>query len=128
MRPGRNGGKKAKAYQIVKNAFELIHLKTGRNPIEVLVQAIEHCAPCEDTTRISYGGIVYHVAVDLAPQRRVDLALRFITEGARRAAFGNPKSIDECLADEIIWAAMRDPKSYGVSKRDEQERIAMASR
>ncbi len=128
MRPGRNGGKKAKAIKIVQNAFEIIHLRTGRNPIEVLVRAIENAAPCEDTTRISYGGIVYHVAVDIAPQRRVDLALRFLAEGARKASFGNPKTIDECLADEIILAANGDSRSYAIQKKDEMERIALASR
>lgn len=128
MKPGKNAGKKARAIQILRNAFEIIHLKTGQNPIQVLVRAIENAAPCEDTTRISYGGIVYHVAVDMAPQRRVDLALRWIAEGARKAAFNNIKTIDECLADEIILAANRDGRSYAVSKRDEQERIALASR
>jgi len=128
MRPGKNAGKKAKAYQIVKNAFEIIHLRTGKNPIEVLARAVENSAPCEDTTRISYGGIVYHVAVDLAPQRRVDLALRFLSDGSRKAAWSNPKTMDECLADEVILAANRDNKSYAVSKKDEQERIALSSR
>jgi small subunit ribosomal protein S7 len=128
MRHGRSGGKKTRALQIVKNAFEIVNLKTGKNPLEVLVRAVENSAPCEDTTRISYGGIVYHVAVDVAPQRRVDLALRFIAEGARKASFSNPKTIDECLADELIFASQRDNKSYAVSKRDEQERVALASR
>ena len=93
MRPGKNGGKKARAIQIVKNAFEIIHLKTGENPIQVLVKAIENAAPCEDTTRISYGGIVYHVAVDVSPQRRVDLALRFITDAARIISSAKHSSI-----------------------------------
>lgn len=128
MRPGKNGGKKARAIQIVRNAFEIINLKTGMNPIEVLIRAIENSAPCEDTTRISYGGIVYHVAVDVAPQRRLDLALRFIADGARKASWNNIKTIDECLANEIILAAERDSKSYAVSKRDEQERMALSSR
>lgn len=128
MRPGASGGKKAKAIQIVKNALEIIALKTGKNPLAVLVRAMENSAPCEDTTRISYGGIAYHVAVDVAPQRRIDLALRFLAEGARKAAIGNIKTIDECLADEIIAAGAAEAKSYAVSKRDEQERVAAASR
>jgi small subunit ribosomal protein S7 len=128
MRPGKNAGKKALAINIVKNAFEIIHLKTGRNPIQVLVEAIERASPREETTRIAYGGIVYHQSVDVSPQRRVDLALRWLTEGARLASFGNPKTIDECLADEIIAAAQGDPKSYAIAKKDEIERIAMASR
>ena len=128
MRPGKNAGKKLRAINVVKNAFEIIHLRTGENPIQVLVRAIENSAPCEDTTRISYGGIVYHLAVDISPQRRLDLALRFICEGARQASFGNPKPLEECLAEEIILAANNDVKSYAVSKRHEMERIALASR
>ena len=128
MRPGKNAGKKAKAANIVKHAFEIIHLRTGRNPIEVLVRAVENSAPCEDTTRLSYGGIVYHLSVDVSPQRRIDLALRYICEGARKAAMHNPRPIEECLAEELILAAMHDMKSYAVSKRHETERIAQASR
>ncbi|OYT49561.1 30S ribosomal protein S7 [Candidatus Bathyarchaeota archaeon ex4484_231] len=128
MRPGKNAGKKARAINVVRNAFEIIHLRTGRNPIEVLVRAIENSAPCEDTTRISYGGIVYHLSVDIAPQRRVDLALRFLCEGARQAAIGNPRPLEECLAEELILAANHDMKSRGVSKRHEMERIAQANR
>ena len=128
MRHGRNCGKKAKAISIVEMAFEIINLKTGSNPIQILVDAIENSAPCEDTTRIGYGGIVYHRAVDISPQRRVDLALRFLTEGARRAAFSNRKTIEECLADELIAAAEGDTRSHAVSRRDELERVALASR
>ncbi|MEM0217276.1 MAG: 30S ribosomal protein S7 [Candidatus Nezhaarchaeales archaeon] len=128
MRPGKNAGKKLLAMNIVKNAFEIIHLKTGKNPIQVLVEAIEKAGPREETTRIAYGGIVYHQSVDVSPQRRVDLALRWLAEGARLASFGNPKTIDECLADEIIAASQGDPKSYAIAKKDEIERIAMSSR
>ncbi|MCP8316492.1 MAG: 30S ribosomal protein S7, partial [archaeon] len=85
-------------------------------------------SPNEDTTRIGYGGIVYHLSVDISPLRRVDLALRFISEGAREAAFSSPKSIEEALADEIIMAASKDTNSYAIKKKNEQERVAMASR
>jgi small subunit ribosomal protein S7 len=128
MRPGKNAGKKAKAINIVRHAFEIVSLRTGRNPVEVLVKGVENSAPCEDTTRISYGGIVYHLSVDVAPQRRVDLALRNIADGARQAAVNNPRSIEECLAEELILAANHDMKSYAVSKRHETERVAQASR
>ncbi len=128
MRSGKNAGKKAKATNFVKEAFEIINVKTGKNPIDVLVQAVENAAPCEDTTRISYGGVVYHLSVDVAPQRRIDLALRHITEGARAASINTPKSIQECLADELILAANKDIKSAGVAKRNEIERVAQSSR
>ena len=128
MRPGSSAGKKTRAINLVKNAFEIIHLRTERNPIQILIRAIENTAPCEDTTRISYGGIAYHMAVDISPQRRVDVALRFLSEGARKISFGNPRSLDECLAEELILAANKDVKSYAVQKRNEMERIARSSR
>ncbi len=128
MRPGKNSGKKAKSANIVKHAFEIINLRTGKNPVEVLVRAVENSAPCEDTTRISYGGVVYHLSVDVAPQRRIDLAIRHITEGARNASANNPKSIEECIADELVLASNNDIKSAGIAKRHEIERVAQSSR
>ncbi|AEE93627.1 30S ribosomal protein S7 [Acidianus hospitalis] len=128
MKPGRNKGKKFLAYNIVRAAFEIIAARTGQNPIQVLVRAIENSAPREEVTRIMYGGIVYYVAVDVSPQRRVDLALRYLVEGARTASFNNPKPIDEALAEEIIAASSNDPKSYAIRKKEETERIALSSR
>ncbi len=128
MQPGKNAGKKAKATNIVRQAFEIVNVRTGRNPIEMLVNAVENSSPCEDTTRISYGGIVYHLSVDVAPQRRIDLAIRNICGGARQAAVNNPRSIEECLADELVLAANHDMKSFAVAKRHEIERVAQASR
>lgn len=125
---GRMGGKKLKAMNIVKAAFEIINLKTGKNPVQVLVDAIQNAAPNEDTTRMSYGGVVYHISVDISPVRRVDLALRFISEGVREATFSSPRGVEEVLADEIILAANNDQNSYAIKKKNEQERIAMASR
>jgi len=128
MRGGKNAGKKAKATNFVKEAFEIINTKTGKNPIEVLVQAVENCAPCEDTTRVSYGGVVYHLSVDVAPQRRIDLAIRHITTGARASSANNPRSIQETLADELVLAANKDIKSVAIAKRNEIERVAQSSR
>ncbi|MCW3999164.1 MAG: 30S ribosomal protein S7 [Candidatus Bathyarchaeota archaeon] len=128
MRSGKNAGKKAKATNFVKEAFEIIHVRTGKNPIEVLVQAVENSSPAEDTTRISYGGVVYHLSVDVAPQRRIDLAIRHITAGARASSINNPRSIQETLADELILASAKDIKSAGVAKRNEIERVAQSSR
>lgn len=125
---GRMGGKKQKASSIVKAAFVIVELKTGQNPVQQLVKAIENAAPNEDTTRLSYGGVVYHQSVDISPVRRVDLALRFISEGVRTAAFGSPRTVEEVLADEIIQAAAGDANSFSVKKKNEQERVAMASR
>ncbi len=125
---GRMGGKKAKVINIVKTALEIIHLKTGENPLSILIQAIEHASPNEDTTRIVYGGTGYHVSVDVSPLRRVDLALRFITEGVKESTYSKPKTVEEALVDEIMLAAQNSMNSFAIKKKNEQERIAMASR
>lgn len=128
MRPGMAAGKKARAMNLLRNTFEIIHLRTKQDPIKILIKAIENSAPCEGTTRIGYGGVVYHMAVDISPQRRLDLALRFLSEGARKAAFGTPRSLEECLAEELTQAANNDAKSNAMRKRHEMERIAQSSR
>jgi small subunit ribosomal protein S7 len=121
-------GKKYKAYNSVKKAFEIIEQRSGKNPIQVLIQALQNSAPREETTRISYGGITYHLAVDSAPQRRLDIALKNIADGAFATSFGSKKSIEECLADELILAANYDMKSYAVARKEEAERIAKGAR
>lgn len=125
---GRMAGKKTSVLRTVEAAFEIIHLQTGRNPVEVLVRAVEHSAPNEDTTRIVYGGAVYHVSVDVSPLRRVDLALRFIADGVKEAAFSRPRAVEECLADHLMLAAANDQNAPSVKKKHELERIAQASR
>jgi len=125
---GRMAGKKIHSFNFVKASFDIIYLKTGKNPVEVLVRAIENSAPNEDTTRIVYGGTVYHVSVDVAPIRRVDLALRFIADGVKEATFSNPTAIEEFLAEHLILAANNDPNAPSVKKKNELERIAQASR
>ena len=122
------GGKKIGAIKTVKTTLQIINLKTGKNPVEVLVRAIEFSAPNEDTTRIVYGGTVYHVSVDVSPLRRVDLALRFIADCVKEATFSNPKAIEEHLAEHLIMAAANDPNAPSIRKKNELERIAQASR
>lgn len=125
---GRMAGKKMSVFNTIKAAFDIIHLKTGLNPVEVLVRAVENSSPNEDTTRIVYGGTVYHVSVDVAPIRRVDLALRFIADGVKEATFSNPKPIEEHLAEHLIRAHNNDADAPSVKKKNELERIAQASR
>jgi small subunit ribosomal protein S7 len=125
---GRMAGKKIRILNTVQAAFDIIYLKTGKNPVEVLVRAVEYSAPNEDTTRIVYGGTVYHVSVDVSPLRRVDLALRFIADGVKEATFSNPKAMEEHLAEHLILAAANDPAAPSVKKKHELERIAQASR
>lgn len=128
MRKGHNTGKKILAYNIVKEAFEIIEKKTKKNPIQVLVDALANAGPREEIVRLKYGGIAVPKAVDTSSLRRLDIALRNIAEGARRAAFKSKRSIAQCLADEIIAAANNDSKSYAISKKEEVERVAKSAR
>ncbi|MBO8175802.1 MAG: 30S ribosomal protein S7 [Thermococcus sp.] len=120
--------KKMKAYEVVKEAFEIIEKRTKQNPIQVLIRAIENAAPREDTTTVMFGGIRYHLAVDISPMRRLDVALRNIALGASAKCYRNKMSYAEALAEEIIAAANKDTKSYAYSKKEEIERIAQSSR
>jgi len=120
--------KKMKAYEVVKEAFMIIERRTKQNPIQVLVRAIENSAPREDTTTIAFGGIRYHMAVDVSPLRRLDIALKNIALGASAKCYRNKTSYAQALAEEIIAAANKDPKSFAYSKKEEIERIAQSSR
>ncbi|MBN2228131.1 MAG: 30S ribosomal protein S7 [Candidatus Thorarchaeota archaeon] len=127
-RTGRNAGKKLKALNILRRVFEMIDYRTGLNPIQVLVTAIENAAPAEETTRISYGGMAYPRSVDVAPQRRIDIALRYLSVGAVRNSHKSAKSFEECLVDELLLAYKNDPGSFAVSRKEERERVARSAR
>ncbi|KAF9961701.1 ribosomal protein S5 [Modicella reniformis] len=128
MMHGRNNGKKLMAVRIVKHAFEIIHLLSDQNPIQVLVDAIINTGPREDSTRIGSAGTVRRQAVDVSPLRRVNQAISLLTIGTRESAFRNVKSIAECLADELINAAKGSSNSYAIKKKDELERVAKSNR
>ncbi len=83
MKHGRNNGKKLMAIRIVQHTFEIIHLLTDKNPIQVLVDAIINSGPREDSTRIGSQGTVRRQAVDVSPLRRVNSALYLLTTGVR---------------------------------------------
>jgi small subunit ribosomal protein S7 len=89
---------------------------------------VENAAPNEDTTRIGYGGVVYRLAVDISPQRRIDRALRFIVTGIKEATFSNRKTLEEVLADQLIGAANNDGNAFAIRRKLEVERIALSSR
>ncbi|KAG9220653.1 hypothetical protein CCMSSC00406_0003752 [Pleurotus cornucopiae] len=127
-RRGRNNGKKLMAVRIVAHSFEIIHLLTDQNPIQVLVDAIVNTGPREDSTRIGSQGTVRRQAVDVSPLRRVNQAISLLTIGTRESAFRNVKSIAECLADELINAAKGSSNSYAIKKKDELERVAKSNR
>lgn len=128
MSPGRNNGKKMLAMNAMRQAFKIIHIRTGDNPVQVLVNAIMNSAPREETTRISYGGIVFHSSVDSAPQRRVDIGLNLIAQSIKSNTFNSLKSFEELIADQIVLAAENDTRSYAVKRKQDIERVALAAR
>ena len=128
MKPGSSGGDKSRITNAVRTAFKIISLKSGRSPIEVLVRAVENSAPNEDTTRIGFGGVVYRLATDISPQRRIDLALRYLVRGIKEQTFGNRKTLEEIIADQLIGAANNDGNNFAVRRKREVERVAFSSR
>ena len=128
MRTEDYTGKKIKAYKVVKSAFELIDKRTKSNPMQVLIDALQNAAPKEEITRLRFGGISVPKAVDIAPQRRLDIAIRNICRGSVSASHKNKKSIEACLAEEIIKASKNDVASFAVAKKNDAERVAKSAR
>ena len=81
MMHGRNNGKKLMAVRIVQHTLEIIHLLTGANPLQVLIDAVIKSGPREDSTRVGSGGTARRQAVDVSPIRRVNQAIYFLTQG-----------------------------------------------
>jgi small subunit ribosomal protein S7 len=128
MRTEHTTGDKQKTYNVVRDAFELVAKRTKKNPIQVLVDAIQNAAPREEITRLEYGGISVPKAVDPSPLRRLDFALGNICKGAISSSIGNKKNLEDCLATELINAANGNPNAFSISKKDEVERIAASAR
>jgi len=125
---GRSTGKYSKNMKIVLDAFKLVEKKTGKNPVEVFVKAIENSAPRDEITVIEYGGARYPQAVDVSPLRRVSLALKHIVHGASDKAFNKKKNIVQGLADEIVMAFEDNQESFAIKKKRESEAQADSAR
>jgi len=121
-------GKAITSYNIMKKSLEIIEKKLKENPIKVLVKGIENAAPREEIVAIEYGGARYPKAVECSPQRRIDIALRMMTQGAYHKSFNSKKPIEECLAEEIIAAYNLDANSNAIAKKLELERQADSAR
>jgi len=126
---GKNVGKTFKVWKIIKDTFEIIEKQTKKNPVEIFVRALENAALREEITSFQVGGIIVRKAVVTSPQRRVDLALRAISQGAYQKAFKNPKNMANCLAEEILGAYEYDTqRSYAVKEKQRKEKEAAGSR
>ncbi|MEM5778187.1 MAG: 30S ribosomal protein S7 [Candidatus Aenigmatarchaeota archaeon] len=126
---GRNVGKTFKVWKIVEDSFKILEEKTKKNPIEVFVRALENAALREEITSFQVGGIIVRKAVITSPQRRVDIALRLMVQGAFQKAFNSPKRMAETLADEIYAAYNNDAQnSYAIKEKERIEREAAGAR
>lgn len=128
MRTEKYTGKKLKAYKAVSEAFDIVAERTKANPIQILVQGLENAAPREEVTRLQFGGISVPKAVDISPQRRLDIALRNLCTGVVNSSMKNKKPIAQCLADEILLASKGEMTSFAVAKKEEIERVAQSAR
>tara|TARA_Y100000034_G_scaffold134718_1_gene203972 strand:- start:1238 stop:1828 length:591 start_codon:yes stop_codon:yes gene_type:complete len=125
---GHNTGKSIMVYNIVLKTFQIIEDKTKKNPVEVFVKAVENAAPREEITTIEYGGAKYPQAVEVAPQRRIDIALRYMVNGSYQRCFNKKIKIEQALANEIMKAYEISKDSVAISKKLELERQADSSR
>lgn len=126
---GMCSGKSYTAWKIIKETFEIIEKRIKKNPIEVLVKAIENSALREEITSFQVGGIIARKAVITAPQRRIDLAMRLITQTAYKRSRGSGKSMAQCLADELLGAFDNDSnKSVAIKEKERIEREAAGAR
>ena len=121
-------GKAQTAYGIVEEAFKQIEKATKENPIKVFVKALENAAQREEIITIEYGGARYPKAVECSPQRRVDLVLKHMTQGAYHRTFNTKKSIVSSLAEEITNAYRMSNASNAIAKKLEIERQSDSSR
>lgn len=113
-------------FNIVNGAFERIQ-KEGKNPMEVLVRAIENSAPKEEVMSLLIAGQRIAKQVDTSPMRRLDLALRWIAEGTFQLSFSGKKAKD-ALYEVLMGAYNKSDTSFPISKRIDTERQAASSR
>lgn len=128
MRDGRNGGKKQYAAKSFEGALDRIHDRTGENPLQAFVDAISNSAPMEEITRIKFGAVSQPKAVDSAPARRLDVAIRNLARGAVSGTFKTTRTLEDGIVNELLKAKDGDVASFAVGKREEVHRIAASAR
>ena len=116
-------GKKSTAERVCYGAFDLIHEKTGNDPLKVFQAALGNVKPVVEVKSRRVGGASYQVPVEIRSIRQIALALRWIKQSAKSRA---GRSMKEKLASELIDAA--NNAGAAVKKRDETHRMAEANR
>lgn len=116
-------GKKGKAEKILYRAFDIVRERTGQDPMEVFDQALKNVMPVLEVRARRVGGANYQVPVEVRPERRISLALRWIVNYAR---LRGEKTMEERLAAELIDAA--NNTGAAVKKREDMHKMAEANK
>ena len=116
-------GKKGVAQNIVYSAFEQIEKTTGENPLEVFEKAMNNIMPVLEVKARRIGGANYQVPIEVRPERRQTLGLRWLVTYARKR---NEKTMEEKLAKEIMDAA--NGTGAAVKKREDTHKMAEANK
>ncbi|KYD31893.1 hypothetical protein B4114_0115 [Geobacillus stearothermophilus] len=116
-------GKKSKAQKILYTAFDIIRERTGKDPMEVFEQALKNVMPVLEVRARRVGGANYQVPVEVRPDRRVSLGLRWLVQYAR---LRGEKTMEERLANEIMDAA--NNTGAAVKKREDTHKMAEANK
>ena len=116
-------GKKSVAESTIYRAFDQIKSKSGKDPLEVFIQAVSNVKPSVEVKSRRVGGANYQVPVEVRPVRRAALAMRWIRESARKRS---EKSMGARLAGELLEAA--EGRGGAVKKREEVHRMAEANK
>ena len=116
-------GKKGVAQKIVYGAFEIVAEKTGKEPLEVFEQAMENVMPQLEVKARRVGGATYQVPIEVRPERRQTLGLRWITTYSRNRS---ERTMRERLAGEIMDAVNSTGGAY--KKREDTHKIAEANK
>ena len=116
-------GKKGVAQKVVYGAFDIIKDKTGQEPLEVFTTAIENIMPSLEVKARRVGGATYQVPIEVRPERRQTLGLRWLTNYARNRS---EKTMKERLAGEIMDAA--NNLGSAVKKREDTHKMAESNK
>ena len=116
-------GKKGVAQKVVYGAFDIIKDKTGKDPMEVYTQALENIMPSLEVKARRVGGATYQVPMEVRPERRQTLGLRWLTTYARKRS---ERTMKERLAGEIMDAA--NSLGNAVKKREDTHKMAEANK
>lgn len=116
-------GKKGVAEKVMYEAFDLVKEKTGKDPLEVFQQAMKNVMPVLEVKARRVGGATYQVPVEVRPERRTALAMRWLISYARKRG---EKTMVEKLAGELMDAAQGVGAS--IKKREDTHKMAEANR